>query len=71
MTPTPIELLQNYLNGLKRNLTRSEEMLEDGVIDEKLHLIHKCNLLPKIGEYQLAIYQILEIEKKNFLNKKK
>jgi len=61
--PTPLELLQKELNTLERDLEKSKEMFEAKVILRTTHLLHKCNLLPKIADYQLAVYILTNAKK--------
>lgn len=55
---TPIQLLQKELNETERDLAKSVEMAENGVIDQELHEIHLKNLIPKIEEYKIAINKL-------------
>jgi len=57
----PIELLQKELNGLERDLRKSEEMLKNCIIDDKLHETHIRNLTPKIEEYKHAISTLIRL----------
>ena len=54
----PLDLLKNELYLNERSLQKSIQMFADGVIDEKLHMIHKNNLNRLIQQYKRAIYLI-------------
>lgn len=63
--PSPIQILQKCLDDLEYDLEKSKKMYEKKAILRTTHLLHKCNLLPRIGEYQLAILILKEYAERN------
>lgn len=54
----PIELLEKQLKLYELALAKSNKMIENCIIDEKLHETHLINLLPLISEYKTAILKL-------------
>ena len=52
---TPLELLEDHLNGLEKALKKSTEAFNMDMIPENIHHTHVANLTPKIQAYKLAI----------------
>ena len=66
---TPIEMLKKELCELERALEKSEELYENKAILKSTHLVHKCNLLPKITEYKSAILILTTYDERTAITK--
>jgi hypothetical protein len=59
--PTPIELLQEQFEELKRALSKSTNLYKKSLITEDIHTMHCANLVPKIDNYEKAIAKLLDL----------
>jgi hypothetical protein len=56
---SPLELLQKQLHSFEKNIVKSKEAFDKGLIDKETHETHIENNTPRIQEYKDAIQTLI------------